>query len=59
MSAQGFKRIGLGTSGSVQLKRNFLGSRSGSGQPPADTTDITYVTTEYFSKRKPVAKARP
>lgn len=58
MSAKSLLLQGLTSGGTKELLRAHLGSTSGTTPPPADTTYISYVKTEYFSKRKPVAKAR-
>lgn len=58
MSAKSLLLQGLTSGGVKELLRAHLGSTSGSS-PPADTTLISYVRTEYFSKRKQTAKARP
>ncbi|HRC61692.1 MAG TPA: hypothetical protein PLX85_00540 [Dehalococcoidia bacterium] len=58
MSAIGLRRLGLGSSGAKRVRRVGLGS-IGTPPPAADTSLVTYVRTEYFSKRPPQAKARP
>lgn len=58
MSAKSLLLQGLTSGGVKELLRAHLGSTSGSSPPPADTTLISYVRTEYFSKRKQTAKAR-
>lgn len=58
MSAKSLLLQGLTSGGVKEMLRAHLGSTSGSSPPPADTTLISYVKTEYFSKRKPAARSR-
>ena len=58
MSAKSLLLQGITSGGTKELLRAHLGPTGGTTPPAADTSNLSYIKTEYFSKRKPVAKAR-
>lgn len=58
MSAVGLRRLGLGSEGAKRLRRVGLGALGGGPPPTPAPVIVSYVRTEYFSRRPAPARAR-